>query len=224
MNQRGISGSTLKILAVISMLIDHTAAILLEPLHPYYTLCRNLGRLAFPIFCFLLVEGYVHTRDVKKYGLRLFIFAIISEIPFDLAFSGSIVNMHYQNVFFTLLLGLCVLYFLDRFQEPVLRVLVIILGMAAATLLHTDYSWKGIAAIVVLYVMRRDRLQQSIIGAVAFSWEPPAMLAFLPIYFYNGKRGISMKYLFYVFYPAHLLLLVCIKQLLPSEFITWFAF
>ncbi|MFW5675470.1 MAG: TraX family protein [Acetivibrio ethanolgignens] len=224
MNQRGISGSTLKILAVISMLIDHTAAILLEPLHPYYTLCRNLGRLAFPIFCFLLVEGYVHTRDVKKYGLRLFIFAIISEIPFDLAFSGSIVGMHYQNVFFTLLLGLCVLYFLDRCQEPVLRVLVLIFGMAAATLLRTDYSWKGIAAIVVLYVMRRDRLQQSIIGAVAFSWEPPAMLAFLPIYFYNGKRGISMKYLFYVFYPAHLLLLVCIKQLLPSEFITWFAF
>lgn len=215
MNQIGLSGSTLKILAVISMLIDHTAAILLQPSQPYYTLCRSLGRLAFPIFCFLLVEGYIHTRDVKKYGLRLFWFAMLSEIPFDLAFSGSILNLYYQNVFFTLLLGLVVLYFLDSCQKPPVRVLILLLGMAAAALLRTDYSWKGIAAIVVLYELRRDRLWQALTGAITFSWEPPAMLAFLPIYFYNGKRGISIKYLFYIFYPAHLLLLVCIKQLWP---------
>lgn len=216
MNQKGISGSTLKILAVISMLIDHTAAILLQPSQPYYTLCRSLGRLAFPIFCFLLVEGYIHTRDVKKYGLRLFAFALLSEIPFDLAFSGRFINIGYQNVFFTLLLGLGTLYFLDRFQNSGIRVLVIFLGMAAATLLRTDYSWKGIAAIVVLYGMRNNRLWQALTGAMAFAWEPPAVFAFLPIYFYNGKRGISMKYLFYIFYPAHLLLLVWIKELLSG--------
>ena len=212
MEKRGVSGSTLKLLAIISMLIDHVTAILLIG-SPYYSLGRTIGRLAFPIFCFLLVEGYVHTHDVKKYAVRLFLFALVSEIPFDLAFSYRAVDFAYQNVFFTLLIGLFVLYGMDRVEEPAFKVLVILAGMAAAVFLRTDYSWKGVAAVAVIYYTRSSKLWQAGMGALMFSWEPPAMAAFAPIYFYNGKRGISIKYLFYIFYPAHLLALVLLRQL-----------
>lgn len=122
--KRGFSGSTIKIFAMITMLIDHTAAVVLQriisaaqnsntiaddsALYSIYILMRSIGRLAFPIFCFLLVEGFLHTRNEKKYALRLAAFALISEIPFDLALFGKI-NFGYQNVFFTLLIGLLVM-------------------------------------------------------------------------------------------------------------------
>lgn len=212
MKEKGISGSTLKIIAIVSMLIDHTAAVLLTG-SENYMLYRSIGRLAFPIFCFLLVEGYIHTHDVKKYAIRLAVFALISEIPFDLAFSGKIVNIGGQNVFFTLLIGLAVLYAMNQTKKTTGKLLAAVLGMLAAGILQTDYSWIGVAAIVVLYQTRANRMWQSLAGAFMFFWEPQAIVAFLPIYFYNGKRGISMKYFFYIFYPAHLLVLTVLRYL-----------
>ncbi|NLC03985.1 MAG: TraX protein, partial [Tissierellia bacterium] len=91
----------LKIIALISMVIDHYGAIFQSGIDIY----RIIGRLAFPIYAFLLVEGYTHTRDVKKYGRRLLIFALVSELPFDLAFYGKLSFTH-QNIFFTLFIGL----------------------------------------------------------------------------------------------------------------------
>lgn len=213
MERKGLSGSSLKLIAIFSMLIDHIGAVLL-PGSPYYGICREIGRLAFPIFCFLLVEGYVHTHDVKQYGRRLLVFALLSEIPFDLAFSGTAVNFGYQNVYFTLFLGLAALYIMDRTVNPELRLVVAVVFMAFAELLKTDYSWKGVAAIILLYMTRENRLWQMITGGVFFAWELPAPAAFVPVYFYNGKRGIPMKYLFYLFYPAHLLVLVLLRQIL----------
>ena len=106
---KGLSGSTLKLIAIVSMLIDHVAAAVIvrvlyaghwtEQLYQIYRVMRSVGRIAFPIFCFFLVEGFEHTRDRKKYALRLFLFALISEIPFDLAFSAEILEVQYQNVF-----------------------------------------------------------------------------------------------------------------------------
>lgn len=208
----GLSGSTLKLIAIISMLIDHTGAVLLNGSQAY-TLCRFIGRIAFPIFCFLLVEGYCHTHDIKRYAGRLFLFALISEIPFDLAFSRTPVNFYYQNVFFTLWIGIGVMYAMDRMGSPVLKLFAVVAGMAAAGILRTDYSWMGIAAIAVLYYTRESRLRQVFCGALMFLWELPAVGGFLPIYFYNGKRGVSIKYLFYVFYPAHLLVLVWLRTI-----------
>lgn len=117
---KGITGSTLKMIAIITMFIDHTAAVILERMlymqrfssqtaYTVYIIMRLVGRLGFPIFCFLLIEGFCHTRNVKKYACRLFLFALLSEIPFDLGFRGSIFYRQYQNVFFTLLIGLIVL-------------------------------------------------------------------------------------------------------------------
>lgn len=208
--EKGLSGSTLKLMAMLSMLIDHIGAILLVG-SPYYDNCRAIGRLAFPIYCFLLVEGYIHTRDVKKYGIRLFLSALISEIPFDLAFSGSVIDMGYQNVFFTLVIGLMALYIIDHAKNPGLQAVLLLAAMMAAELLKTDYSWAGVAAIAVIYAVREKKLWQAVAGGMMFAWEMPAPAAFVPIYFYNGKRGISMKYLFYLFYPAHLLVLVVIR-------------
>lgn len=229
MPQKGLSGSTLKLIAIITMLIDHIGAAVIarlliagqgsEMLYKIYYAMRAVGRVAFPIFCFLLVEGFFYTGSRKKYALRLFGFALLSEIPFDLAFSGKILEFGYQNVFFTLLIGLLTIMLFDavvKKQEwhPVLRsaLLVIITfgGMGAAYLLHTDYDAKGVLAILVFYMTRQMRGLQIVAGCLAFCWELPAIVAFIPIAFYNGKRGWNIKYLFYAFYPVHLLVLYLI--------------
>ena len=228
----GISGSTLKLIAVISMMIDHTGATVFRTLmrHPtvlasgngpfwqqVYQYSRDIGRIAFPIFCFLIVEGFLHTHNPRKYAGRLFLFALISEIPFDIALKGSWFYPDKQNVYFTLLFGLLVLMALSRFRShPWASIPIIAAGMYAAYLLQTDYSYKGVFLIVVLYVLRYTRLYQCIGGAAAVSWELPAPLAFIPVWLYNGSRGLRMKYFFYWFYPVHLMVLYMINiHILP---------
>ncbi len=236
----GISGGALKWLAILLMAIDHVGASLLEnfilnvwdrsPFGYYFMeqwesiyavdqVIRGIGRPAFPIFCFLLVEGFVHTHDVKKYAFRLGVFVMVSEIPFDLAFWNMPFHRGHQNVFLTLLIGLLAIWLIrdgipwlrDRFEwakgeRMAARLLAVLLGCALAELFCTDYGAYGILLIIVLYVFREYRLLQCIAGALCISWELPAPLAFLPIYFYNGKRGWQPKWFFYWFYPAHLLL------------------
>ena len=109
MQRIGINGFTLKWIAIVSMLIDHMGAILF----PQYIEMRIVGRLAFPIYCFLLAEGAVHTSNIRRYEIRLLAFACLSDIPFDLAFFGG-VTLEHQNVFFTLLLGVLVI---EQFQK-----------------------------------------------------------------------------------------------------------
>ncbi len=228
----GISGSTLKLIAIFTMLIDHTGATVLRSITrlpevtgnaelrntwvQIYNTSRDIGRLAFPIFCFLLVEGFLHTRSPRKYAGRLFLFALISEIPFDIALKGSWFYPDKQNVYFTLLIGLLVMMGIrwltdNGTRRVLLSVLPIAAGMLLAAWTDTDYSYKGVFLIAVLYLMRNSRLYQCIGGAAAISWELPAPIAFIPIYFYNGKRGISLKYFFYWFYPVHLMLLYAIN-------------
>ena len=226
----GISGSTLKIIAILSMLIDHIGAAVLErgllasawvkndaalfdKIRAVDRVLRLIGRPAFPIFCFLLVEGFLHTKDSKKYALRLLVFAFISEIPFDWAVRGNAVDFRAQNVFFTLLIGLLVMMAASYFSKNIwLQGLIFALGLGAGYVLKTDYGYKGVFLIELLYFLRYDRKMQCIAGALAFSWETIAPIAFLPILAYNGKRGLSMKYFFYLFYPAHLLILAGIAQ------------
>ncbi|NLG02851.1 MAG: hypothetical protein GX567_03310, partial [Clostridia bacterium] len=120
---KGIPGSTLKIIAIITMLIDHIAAVVLadylsiDGIRTIYKIMRSIGRLGFPIFCFLLVEGFMHTRDIKRYARNLGLFALISEVPFDLAFKHKLIYLDYQNVFFTLFLSLLAIWIISLIEE-----------------------------------------------------------------------------------------------------------
>lgn len=248
-NEKGISGSTLKLIAIVVMLIDHIGAVIVERMIVQVNgggiwvnevgdianlppelmkligldmTLRFIGRLGFPIFCFLLIEGFLHTRNVWKYAFRLFLFALISEIPFNLAISGKVFTFAYQNVFFTLLIGLLVMIafsYIEKIQKSnawikFLRVILYLVsfavGMVAAELLNTDYAAIGVFCIMMLYIFRKWKAAQITAGCLSFLWEVTAPLAFIPIGFYNGKRGLKLKYAFYIFYPLHLFILYLI--------------
>lgn len=230
---KGLSGSTLKIIAIVTMLIDHIGATIVENMiYSYegyeqtiigvYFIMRTIGRLSFPIFCFLLVEGFFHTRDVKKYVFRLFLFALISEVPFDYAFNQSYLEFGHQNVFFTLFLGVSMLWALEyiktRFVDNrvaliSLSALVAIAAALLATFINCDYSALGIIVILIMYVFKNNKILKALSVSGAFALltnlglQTLAALAFIPIAFYNGKKGLSLKYFFYAFYPVHLLIL-----------------
>lgn len=225
--KKGLSGSTLKLIAIITMLIDHIGAGIIEQMPGFFTnttlywtdtILRLIGRIAFPIFCFLLVEGFLHTSNMKKYASRLFLFALISEVPFDLAFKRQIFETSSQNVFFTLFIGLLTLIAIKHFEKnKVLIVISVFAGILAAQLLSTDYKGLGIVFILLLYVFRKNMKIRNIVCSLVILtnlFEITAPLAFIPISLYNGERGFKMKYFFYVFYPAHLLLLYAIAQVI----------
>ncbi|GGC78261.1 TraX family protein [Enterococcus wangshanyuanii] len=243
------TGSQLKWLAIISMLMDHTAKIISFHLYisssvPYTTdssimaettkvlfpIFIMIGRLAFPLFCFLLVQGFIHTSNVTRYGLRLLLFAFLSEIPYDLAFSKQWFDWQSQNVFFTLLIGLLVIAGLRRCQSRSIKGylisgILIICGIFSAEWLHTDYGgWIGVLLIVVLYIFRNHKLLKCLFGgAVILQNSLFGIMAFPLIYFYNGQRGRQMKYFFYWFYPVHLLVLTAIQQfIIVPYFLTGF--
>jgi hypothetical protein len=137
-NKKIISGSTLKIIAIITMLIDHTAAILITNDSFLSITMRSIGRIAFPIFVFLLIEGAIHTHSKLKYAIRLSLFAILSEIPFDLAFHKKFFFFGYQNVFFTLAIGMFMIIGFDlistRTISKILLNILSFLGFIAPTI------------------------------------------------------------------------------------------
>lgn len=221
---KGLSGSTLKIIAMVTMLIDHIGAAVLArmiiagnvKLYDMYHVLRLIGRIAFPIFCFLLVEGFVHTRSLGKYAARLCLFAVLSEIPFDLAFASKVLEFEHQNVFFTLAIGLLTIMAYKRIEEfenmnPMpkwfLQLSAAIVGGFVAEILRTDYGMLGVVVIVALYALRINRFFQIVAGGILFIENITALLAFIPVSLYSGMRGLSIKWLFYVFYPVHLLML-----------------
>lgn len=246
-----MSTFALKIIAIITMFIDHLTAIFIPINSWYYIVGRVIGRLAFPIFVFLIVEGFYHTRNIKKYLTRLGIFTLISELPFDLAFYNSYYHklganiktdlpkmftdkevfttvikrfMEHQNVFFTLFLGLAAIWLMNmvekKYMQNMLYVNLLNAGITiafsvVAALLRTDYSFIGVLLIVAFYLFRGNKLLL-IISILLLSGNPIqafAVLALIPIAFYNGNKGKSIKYFFYVFYPAHLLILFFIYLL-----------
>ena len=224
MNHRILSGSALKLIAMVSMVVDHSALFLLKnqlvlsqslfSWHgreiTWYYLMRCFGRLAFPIFAFLIVEGFIHTHDRLKYGRNLLIFALISEIPWALLHNGF--HMFGHNVIFTLLWGFLGLCAIDRFRDDWRRIgLILIAMLGVAFVFRADYGGPGFAFIILLYALRRHLALQALVGCCILPMKWVAGLAFIPIGMYNGERGFIRgqvgKYLFYIFYPAHLLLL-----------------
>jgi hypothetical protein len=230
----GLTGFELKMLAIAFMLMDHVGAIL--PIsQPFANALRCAGRLAFPMFAFLICEGYAHTRSVKAYVVRLAAFALISELPFNLLLSHRLFDPSGQNIFFTLLIGLLTILALETIGKKTNasapmsfpKVCAIAAGMAAAAALRSDYGAFGVVVILAFHMFRDNKKKAlfavalmcaaegaaaglysgSLYGAV----EALAALSAIPLYFYNGKKGASMKYFFYAFYPTHIAVLALIK-------------
>ncbi len=245
-----LSTFVLKVIAVVSMAIDHTGAVLF----PEVTLLRYIGRLAFPIYCFLISEGYVHTRNVPKYLMRLGLFALISELPFNLAFGGELFHFNSCNVFVTLFLGLFALILFDtvvkwegipQFASYLLALIPVAAIARTADTLGSDYGKYGVLLIFIFYIFRENRTSAILVfalstvlkydilsvsygvGTMLFesgdrAWyfvettQLYCLLAAIPIGLYSGKRGYGgCKWLFYAFYPTHLIILWLLSVILP---------
>ena len=223
---RVLNGFHLKLIAACTMFIDHMG----YTLFPGVMWLRCIGRVAFPIFCFLIAEGCVHTHDRKKYALRLFVFAVLSEIPFNLMTGWAVWNPYDQNVLWTLLLGAAVCWLMDGALKRRTAPAFVLTGaamVAAFWLLEvfcTDYGGWGMLLVAMFYGVRRAPYGQAakmaaqavglaffcigVMGGVTIElW---ALTALVPIWLYNGQRGFSHKavqYGFYAFYPLHILIL-----------------
>lgn len=249
MNLNKLSGYQLKYIALFSMLLDHIAVIC-QPTLPkiVYFLFRAIGRLSFPLFCFILVEGFFHTGNRKKYQQRLFIFALVSEIPYDLAFHylpvtalQSLFHMEQpsfatvsaafqqQNVLFTLFLGFTAMCCMETSQYRKNTVSgnidILIIFCCLSEVFQTDCGAAGILCIYLFYSIYKKRgtctelpLKFGLLGTLPaalplltyvspFPVQIFALTDSLLLRCYNGKKGRGNKYLFYLFYPLHLLVL-----------------
>ncbi|WP_029233193.1 TraX family protein [Butyrivibrio sp. VCB2006] len=225
---RILDGTMLKIIAMVAMVFDHVG----DMFYTELTWPRMIGRLAMPLFSFCIAEGYIHTRDRKRYILRLGIFALISEVPFDLAFEGRI-NLTHQSIMLTFFIAVLALMFFDFIRgdksedkgkysigRTVLGVLSVIVMAIVALLLKADYTFFAVIAVFLFYVFKDTRqLLRTGVG-VAFLALTRTMgyycttgLSIIPLLLYNGKKGKGLKWLFYAFYPGHLLVLYMIKTM-----------
>ena len=226
MKKSGLSQEMLKLIACVTMLIDHVGAVLF----PQYISLRVIGRIAFPIYCFLLAEGVFYTKSPKRYAMRLGVGAVLSELPFDLALFGGI-TLRYQSVMITLLLGFFMGVLMKRARQLHWQVLLIMPFAIIAQWLNTDYGGWGIV-LIALFVLSRDlphRLILQTIGMAVICYlmdsyvmsiaglrvpiEMFALTAMVPIALYSGEKMSNSKMLqwaFYLFYPVHLTVLFLI--------------
>ena len=224
-----MTGFVLKIIAVITMVLDHVRYAI--PVTDCF-ITKYGGRLSFPIFAFLITEGLIHTKSRKKYFMRMLIFACISQIPFML-FRTLILDKFMLNIMFTFLfaiVGIVILeYFQDReelssFYKFLIAVATLFTILLAGNKIPVDYSWFGILTVWLFYFLRDKKLLRTvsyIILVVLYyisryipnielinMWT--VFFTALPgiiILFYNGKEGKKLKYFFYLFYPIHMLIL-----------------
>ena len=260
---KSLNNTQLKIIACISMFLDHFGAIFIyelikmsentlltsNPMFTFalqnrnllieiYSLLRIIGRIAFPIYCFLIVEGFIHTKNVYKYCIRLFIFALLSEFAFDIGFNHSLLEFTSNNVFFTLGLGLLLLIVVSKIRNIILTFkdksnkfflifgiclmsfgIVFLFMELADNILSSDYGFSGVLCILCMYVFRKN---------IGFGYSLGVFITYLlnnsylqlyalfGLFFvlrYNGEKGKSIKYLFYLYYPLHILLIAGICYL-----------
>lgn len=226
----GLDRAKLKYIAMFSMLADHIAAcVIIHQNNPaLYYVMRGIGRLGMPIFCMLLVDGFNHTHDRGAYAWRLFLFAVLSEIPYDLAFSGKPLDFASNNAMWTLLFGFLFMFavekalgfFMEKHKGEMLYALwflsaEIFAVIAAFTCyaIHSDYAHIGVIFIVCLYFIGKINNKYIKIFLLSMAmlffsanthW--PAIFALPFLLLYNGNKGRKAGgYIWYWFYPVHLL-------------------
>jgi hypothetical protein len=219
---------SLKLIATITMLLDHIGFV--------YNInyFRVAGRVAFPIYAFLIASGCHHTKNLKKYILRLFMFAIISEIPYNMLFNVGMGKEQLvffdntsQNVFFTLFLGAFLIYAYSNLLEihkninikkGLLFILIFGITLYVAYKFRVDYSMLGVSLIFFIYVLNNKYIPILLFALINYypfgmvsiynlKFFISALIPIVLIAFYNGKKGYDIKWLFYVFYPLHMIIL-----------------
>jgi uncharacterized membrane protein SirB2 len=224
-----LSGNQLKLIAIFAMVIDHIGAVFF----PSVALFRIIGRLTMPIMAYFIAEGYHYTKDVKKYMLRLLFFGLLTMWPYNAYFGYGPFN-----IMFSLLAGLIAIALYDRATTPLMRVLSLLAPMLTATLLQFDgqfivvilvfgfYKHRGqfrLAALnmLLLYIVIEAMMLMSAgqsNGPQGFQlWVQLFALLSLPLLSrYDGHQGPPAlpRYLFYVFYPLHITLLLLVHQYL----------
>ena len=219
-----LNGAQLKYMAFLSMLLDHVNNALITPyldgkgplLHVSNVL-SILGRVAFPLFMFFLVEGFFKTRSRKKYLMNLLIFAIVSEVPFDLFTSRELFNKNWNNMMFTLALSLATIWIVDEIKGRLgkkskalwygVSVLVVAFMCAVAMFFSLDYDYHAIIVAYLFYLFYEKPLYGAALGYLSIIKELYSVLGFAATLTYNGERGKQYKWLNYAFYPVHLLIL-----------------
>ncbi len=232
-----MSAFAIKLIAIIAMVIDHVGYIFF----PQTTMLRIIGRLTMPIMAFFAAEGFEKTRNKFRYLLRLLIFAVISELPYRLAFNLTPDKPYYpSNVIFTIFLGVLALTLGEILEKktkvPLTRLLAYLICMYQAQYFYTDWNWLGVLMIIALYHAKKSTPKQVLFlggayllyifaewynsflkGTLVYGLSSPihlfGLVSLIFIFIYNGKRGCPrpMGYLFYLFYPLHLIVLYLLK-------------
>ena len=255
--KKGISQEGLKLIACLTMLIDHIGYEIIYPVYAsmsvvnaadfpevrlvykLYLLCRCIGRIAFPIFAFLLVEGIHHTRDRKKYAFRLAVGAVLAEIPYNLVVSGSVSGPK-QSVMATLLLGFLAVHYMEKCRSLAWKSVVLLPFAVLAEIFRVDYGWAGVV-LIALFELSREMYSPNLIrtggmivlfhymssyilqfGNFTFPMQVLGVLSMILIANYKGEKRTYSKaaqWAFYLFYPVHLLLLWIIGQMISGVFL-----
>lgn len=231
-----ITTSTLKIVAMTCMLIDHVAAGLYADFiaqfnygYMIYMIMRIIGRASFPIYAFLISEGIRHTSSKKRYLTRLFICGVISEPIYDLTFFGGLFIPQDQNIMFSLFLSAAILSvinktennrYISEYKKNGIACASVIAGCILSEIFSMDYGAAGILTVIIFYYIKDRKAAGclSVMNLTALNniYEIFAVTAVPLIALYNGKKGKlqSNKYIFYAFYPMHILLIYLIGRLI----------
>lgn len=220
-----LSNFDLKIIAIITMTIDHIGAIM----YPNIDIFRIIGRVSFPIFAFLLVEGFKHTSNRLKYFLRLLFFAIVTQPIYDYAFNNQDLNILFT--FSLSFLFLSSLEFIkkiinkysngieDYLYKTVFYSLIYILFALFSLILNVDYQALGVSLVFIFYLSSNIYLSfllylLAVIFLATNAIQFYSLLSFIFVYLYNGKKGKNIKYFFYLYYPFHILILKILEILI----------
>ena len=235
------SRNLLQLVAMVTMLIDHIGVMLImngklygyqEKLYRYvitldeaklyailYTICRTIGRISFPIFAFLFVEGFLRSQNLFKYFIRLLLLAIVSEIPFDLMVFNKWYDFSTQNVIWTYIVNFIILIFIKKIYDmyPIFQLILTIIGGGICYIIKSDYAIEGTILIFIYYSFKLDRnLRTLFTGITTFIYTiskrygAGAISAFF-IHFYDGTKGpLELKKVHYIFYPLHMFILYLI--------------
>ena len=226
-NLQKINGAQLKYIAFASMFIDHFNKAIITPfltgsgpLNVITSIFDILGRIAFPIFCFCIVEGFFKTKSRWKYLRNLLVFATISEIPYDMFQSAVFINTRSQNILWGLALGLFTIMIIDKLKEKIKKrpvwifvsIIIVALSSLGSMLISADYEYYAIIIIYIYYLFYDKRLLASSLGFLVIIKEIYAILGFATVLLYNGEKGKQNKVFNYLFYPVHLLILGIIRM------------